>query len=238
MIVCGSAGLEQQRLRERLAAGVVQPQLMVWRYDAPALVLGRGQRAMADVRTHAGRAGVPVIDRVSGGGAVIAGPWMLSVTLLLPSAHALAAASLPAGYRAIGEGCGRALRRMGVPVQIAASGAGHVTARPTPDDAVHWACFAQLSHGELAVAGSRKIVGIAQVRRRDAVAACIGVLVGRPDWGTLVRVWLGRDAPTVVRELERRTASCAEFVAARDSTFVAALAAELASELPTPRLAA
>ena len=97
MITVGDAGAEQQRLRELLDAGVTVPQLMTWHYDSPAVVLGRSQRPSVDQRESALRERVALVSRSSGGGAVMAGPWMLSLTMLLPSSHEIARASLPAG---------------------------------------------------------------------------------------------------------------------------------------------
>jgi len=66
-----------------------------------------------------------------------------------------------------------------------------VAAGPAGDgDAVRWACFASLSYGELVGPANRKIVGLAQVRRRKGTAICAGLLLGQPDWPRLVRVWL------------------------------------------------
>jgi lipoate-protein ligase A len=101
-----------------------------------------------------------------------------------------------------------------------------------------WACFATVSHGELLAAGDRKIVGISQIRRRDAIAICVGVLIDRPDWESLVRIWLGRDDPGTARHLERRTASCTGLTPANSVLSVHSLAAALGAELLPLRLAA
>lgn len=237
-LTVGNAAAEQHALYEALGRGVDRPSLLVWHYAAPALLLGRGQRACAELLERARRERLDVVLRASGGGAVIAGPWMLSVTLLLPAMHPFARASLPAGYRAVGESCFRALRLMGVPAQLAPARTSTDAPPGRPCDPLDWACFGRLSHGELEVAGKRKILGIAQVRRRDVTAMCIGVLVRRPDWDSLVRVWCGRHDPDVVRELEHRTASCDQFAQDCGGEFVDALAAAFEAELPAPRLAA
>ncbi len=181
---------------------------------------------------------VALVSRSSGGGAVMAGPWMLSLTLLLPAAHELARASLPAGYRSVGEACRRALGRFRMPTEIAHGAATASSPQRPQSGRPDWACFATISHGELLTAGDRKIVGIAQVRRRDAVAICVGVLVDRPDWGALVRIWLGREDAEMVQQLERRTANCTE-IADRNRTFsYSSLANAFRMELPAVRLAA
>jgi len=238
MITVGDASSEQLRIRALLDAGITEPHLMTWQYSQPALVLGRGQRPSPELQERATAERIALVSRSSGGGAVMAGPWMLSLTLLLPAAHEIALASLPAGYRRVGEACRRALARFRMRTELAqgaSAGGGRQAPQPGRPD---WACFATVSHGELLASGDRKIVGIAQVRRRDAVAICVGVLVDRPDWDALVRIWLGRDDADVVQQLEGRTANCMA-VAARDRGFsFPSLATALEAELPACRLAA
>lgn len=234
MLTAGTAQLEQQRVRSLLAADAVEPFILCWHYAAPALVLGRSQRPSAELASRADRARIGLVERLSGGGAVIAGPWMLSLTLLLPAADPLAHASLPGGYRAVGEACRDALGTLGLRTRLAPA----VPARRPLTDALAWACFASASHGELLTADGRKVVGIAQVRRRQAIAICIGLLLSRPDWELLVQLWTGREDPGLVEQLERRTASCAELTAADARPSADALAGALHAGLTTRRLAA
>lgn len=238
MITVGDAGSEQQRLQASLDTGVTEAHLMSWHYDSPAVVLGRGQRPSVEQRENALRECVALVSRSSGGGAVLAGPWMLSLTMLLPSSHALARASLPAGYLAVGEACRRALGRFRIATELARGASAGGPKRSSRSDVPEWACFATVSHGELLAAGDRKIVGISQVRRRDAIAVCVGVLVDRPDWESLVRVWLGRDDPGAVRQLETRTASCAGLAPTNGVPSVHSLTSALEAELLPLRLAA
>jgi lipoate-protein ligase A len=238
MITVGDASSEQLRICALLDQRVTEPHLMTWQYSRPALVLGRSQRASSEQRERAMGERVALVTRSSGGGAVMAGPWMLSLTLLLPASHELARVSLPAGYRSVGEACRRALGRFRIRTDLAqgAAAAGHEHASPAerPD----WACFATTSHGELLAAGDRKVVGIAQGRRRDAVAICVGVLVDRPDWTALVRIWLGREDGEVVQQLEGRTASCLELASHDRVLSFHSLATALQAEWPAYRLAA
>jgi len=234
MVRTGPAHAEQAGLRHALDLGVNEPVIACWHYADTALVLGRSQRPSAELAARADRACISLVERLSGGGAVLSGPWMLSVTLLLPPTHPLARASLPAGYRAIGEACRDALRGLGLPTQLA------VPARDVSQtaDELDWACFASISHGELVAAEGRKVVGLAQVRRRQGIAVCIGVLLARPDWAQLVRVWTGRDDARLVRQLESRTASCDELAPAPSAPSADLLAARLESALTGLPLAA
>lgn len=229
MLNVGKVEVEQDRIGAILRVGVCVPSVLCWHYPSPAIVLGRGQRPSPELVERAGREPLALVGRASGGGAVIAGPWMLSLTLLLPAAHAIARASLPAGYRAVGAACQRALAQFGFTTRFATD----PSPAPRRDraDPLGWACFADISHGELLTDGARKIVGISQVRRRDVVAVCIGVLLGRPDWETLVRVWLGPDGAACARGLDDRTASCDSIAGAGDVPSTDTLAAAFEQQL-------
>jgi lipoate-protein ligase A len=232
-ITVGSADSELRRLRILLEEGVTQPTLLAWRYDQPTVVLGRSQRATPELCERARLAGVDLLGRASGGGAVLVGPWMASVTLLLPVTHAWARASLPVGYRMVGEACQRALRPLRVETSLA-------TRRQdlAPGGNLGWACFAEASHGELLVAGQRKLIGLCQLRRREAVVVSIGILLARPDWDLLVRAWLGRDEPALAQRLETCTAGCDEFAPGRGESAIESLVAAFEAELESARLAA
>ena len=56
-----------------------------------------------------------------------------------------------------------------------------------------WACYGSLSPWELVDSEGRKLVGLAQQRRRDANLLVSGLLAGAPDWPLLCRA-LGREA--------------------------------------------
>ena len=163
---------------------------------------------------------------------------MLSLTLLLPAAHALARKSLPSGYSAVGDVCRRVLHRFRIPTALAAGASATRSATNGASGELDWVCFAGLSHGELVDAGGRKVVGVSQVRRRDAIGICIGVLLGRPDWAALLRVWQGRDDPRLVLQLEDCTASCDQLAPPDEVPSIHSLAAALEAELPTLGLAA
>lgn len=207
MCTRGSARQEQSLLEQRLRDGVAQPEVLVWSYSTPTLLPGRGQHLDAAQRLRAERVGLDVLARSSGGGAVLADQRLLSVTLLLPTTHALAITSLPGSYRTVGEICRRALTSIGLEARLAAPPARVTGAQRDPLD---WICFAGLGHGELVDGDGRKLLGLAQVRRSGGIAICIGLQRETADWSRLLQVWHGRVAPALLEELRRRATSCAE----------------------------
>jgi lipoate-protein ligase A len=235
MIATGSAGAEQQMICKSLDTGVQAPSASMWSYSSVSLVLGRSQKASAAMLERAGEEGIDVVVRASGGGAVIAGPWMCSHTVLLPPDHALLRMSLPRSYEVIGEVWRRALGRLSIQTAIAPRvPAGTVSA----DDAKRWVCFAGLSFGELVGPGNRKIVGLAQVRRRNGAAICAGLLLDQPDWPRLLRVWLGRRDEALAQSLRDCTVSCEECAPLRRAPGIEAIDAEVVAELGEFGLAA
>ena len=168
-------------IRKSLDDGVQAPSAAMWSYSSVALILGRSQKSSVAMLERAGEEGIDVVVRAAGGGAVIAGPWMCSHTVLVPPDHAFATMSLPRSYEAIGAAWRRALGRLGIPTDIAPRATAGMAG---VDHARRWACFASLSCGELVGPDNRKIVGLAQVRRRNGVAICAGLLLTQPDWPT------------------------------------------------------
>lgn len=222
-------------IRRSLDSGVQAPSAAMWSYSSVALVLGRSQKASVSMLERAGEEGVDVVVRAAGGGAVIAGPWMCSYTVLVPPDHAFARISLPRSYEVIGEAWRRALGRLGIPTDLAP----RVTAGPAGvDHAGRWACFASLSCGELVGPDNRKIVGLAQARRRTGVAICAGLLLSQPDWPRLVRVWLGPGDDALAQSLRARAVSCEECGPMRRIPGIAEIDAEIGAELRELGLAA
>lgn len=187
------------------------PQWRVWTYAAPAIVLGCSQRALHECLSSApGRLPLAVLLRESGGGAVLAGPGLVSVSVVLPLEHAWLGPGLLESYRRLGQLHAEALAEWGVaaealaPAQVALRQAA-LAAGGGP--ALDWACFGKLSPWEVADAQGRKLVGLAQRRRQNGVLLVAGTLVAPPDWRLLCDV-LGRPQDAAV--LHQRTVSCAQ----------------------------
>lgn len=193
---------EQDWNRAQLAQPVQRPAVRLWTYAGPGVVLGRAQAAL-----HPGMAGgaTPVVVRDAGGGAVLAGPWMLSASIVLPADHPLVAGTgTVSSYRWLGVLHAGLLRDLGIPAYAVPPEEVRL-ASPAPS--LKWACFGSLSPWEVVV-GQRKIVGLAQVRRRTGVLLTCGTLISSPDWPLLCAA-LGAN-PADAQRLQACTTSCTE----------------------------
>lgn len=200
----------------------------MWTYCTSAVVLGCSQRALHDgvQQRLGGRAAL--LQRESGGGAVLTGPWLVSASVVLPPDHAWVRDGVVESYRRFAELHVAALQAIGVPSRALPP---HEVARVNEARAtVRWACFGSLSSWELVNAEGRKFVGLAQRRRRSAVLLVAGTLIGRADWPLLCQA-MGHPEDEAV--LGQRTVACEEVAGApiEPGRFAAVLAQELEREL-------
>lgn len=181
------AALEQAWNRRQLERPVAAGAVRAWRYVAPAVVLGRAQRAARPALRPVGvAASLEVLDRDAGGGAVLVGPWMLGLSVVLPAAHPLVAGrSVAASYAWLADAFVAVLAGEGVAARAA-----------RPDEAagapaaLRWACFAGVTPPEV-LAGGRKLVGLAQRRHRHGVLFVAGLLLDRVPWPLLCAAMAG-----------------------------------------------
>lgn len=207
---------EQQWNERLLAQAPAAPAWHLWHYEKPALVLGCSQRRLQP----AGHAGLEVLRRRAGGGAVLVGPWMLGLSVALPASHALVTPGIVGSYRWLGELLQQWLRAAGIGAADALA-PGSPALQPAPPE-LAWACFGGLSPWEVVAADARKIAGLAQVRRRAVVLLVAGILLAPPDW-QLLTASLDRTQDEA-EELGRRTVSWAELLGAAPDTSAAAAA--------------
>jgi lipoate-protein ligase A len=180
---------EQAWNAAQLREPVTEPRVRLWTYRVPGVVLGCSQTALRE-RLVAGHAlAGSVVQRGSGGGAVLTGPWMVSASVVLPPDHPLLGRSTLSSYRWLGALHAGLLRDAGIPAY--AIPPEEVRLRPG-DARLKWACYGGLSPWEVVV-GHRKIVGLAQLRRRTGVLMTSGTLIAPPDWSLLCGA-LGQDA--------------------------------------------
>ena len=143
--------------------------------SAPALVLGSAQPDTSIDRGACERAGVEVVRRRSGGGAV----------LLEPGEALWVDVIVPAGDPLWDRDVGRASHWLGAVWLAALADSGRAGAAVHRGALVRteWSsviCFAGLGPGEVTV-GGRKVVGISQRRTRDAARfQCVALSVWDP----------------------------------------------------------
>ena len=133
--------------------------LRLYRFDPPCLSLGRNEPAAARYdRAAIARRGLDVVRRPTGGRAV----WHEHEVTYAVAAPLAAFGSLRNAYHTIHERIAAALRSLGADATLAPH-------QPPPSGRVDQpaSCFATPVGGEVLVAG-RKLVGSAQVRRRNA----------------------------------------------------------------------
>jgi lipoate-protein ligase A len=190
---------EQAWNQQVLMQPVLKPAAHFWTYRAGAIVRGRSQRTGRSLVAAQGRADdLPLVDRDAGGGAVLVGPWMLSLSVALPLDDArVAGAAVADSYRWLGDAFVDALARHGIcgealPRERTVSAPAHLA----------WACFAGLAPWEV-VAEGRKLVGFAQRRTRHGVLLVAGLLLATVPWRQMTST-LGRPA-TQAEELAAST---------------------------------
>jgi lipoate-protein ligase A len=202
--VCrATARQEQEWIAFALREPVTQSTVRVWAYRSAAVVLGCSGRSTPAVSRRALAAGVDLCIRPTGGGAVLAGPWLLGTSVVLPPQHPLVVPSVPESFRWFGLAHAAWLQSIGISARAAPA------AMATPGRAVPWACFASLSHWEVE-ATRGKIVGMAQCRRRNGILFSSAILVGPPPWELLCEV-LGHSRVDAA-VLAERTSSCSQIV--------------------------
>src|SRR5262245_43146678 len=187
-----------------LLAGVEQtgmPALRWYGMDPPALIVGSSQSLDEIDRAACAAAGLRIHRRRSGGGVVVSTD-MLMLDLVLPRGHSLYVDDVTESYRWIGEVWATALRDLGVDANVVSVEAARADARSL-DPLVRRVCFGGLSPYEVVI-GQRKLVGLAQVRRRAGMLYQAGVY---RRWAPQPTTALLAAAPDERAKLERQLAA-------------------------------
>ncbi|WP_421866109.1 lipoate--protein ligase family protein [Motiliproteus sp.] len=211
----GSMPEEQQLITDRVNNALEQPQLLLWRYAQPAIIMGCSQRPTPEQQQRAAQQHLPIIRRGSGGGAVLAGPWMLSLSVFIPTDHPLAQLDLIKIFSWYEQIWLRALQSAGVDCKGVDKALIEHSKQVAKDQQVDWACYAALSHGEIVSPDGRKLVGLAQIRKRHCIALVSGLHLQPCDWPILSEVVV--DDPTkgsvlasLNADVEQLSNACAE----------------------------
>jgi lipoate---protein ligase len=140
----------------------------------PALLLGSAQPAGDVDEAAAGRAGVEVVRRRTGGGAVLVEPGAaLWLDVYLPPGDPLWEADVGRAFHWLGAAWTEALGGLGFDTSWHAGAIRH-------SDWSRKVCFAGVGPGEVLV-GERKVVGLAQRRTRElTLFQCCALLAWNP----------------------------------------------------------
>jgi lipoate-protein ligase A len=171
-----------EQLLSRAAPGSMP--LLCWSQAEPeALVLGFSQQESILNHQAVAHERIPVYQRRAGGTAVLVGPDLLGLDIILPAGHPLVLADLVESYRWLGETWVHALHLLGVetrsiPPQEARE-QRTLAKRPqcqARETVLCRACYASNSPYEVVV-GQRKLVGLDMIRRRNGSLLQAGLLL-------------------------------------------------------------
>lgn len=158
--------------------------VLYWSQAEPAgLVLGFSQKETIINPTVRAEKTIPIYHRRAGGTAVLVGPELLALDVVLPAGHPLVHTDIVESYRWFGETWVRALHQLGIITRLVAPGEAHTQRLLAKQDAIREreavlgrACYASNSSYEVVV-GQRKIVGLDMIRRRNGSLLQAGVLL-------------------------------------------------------------
>lgn len=181
---------QQQHIEqsERLL-GTIQPDnqpVLYWSQAQPCgLVLGFSQKP--DTLNLLSPLPVPVYHRRAGGTAVLVGPSLLGLDIILPAGHPLILMDIVESYRWLGEAWVAALHLLGIQARVVPPKEAHAQRdlRKQPETReyellMNRACYGTLSPYEVVV-GKRKVVGLDMIRRRAGSLLQTGILL---SWDT------------------------------------------------------
>lgn len=158
--------------------------VLYWAQARPAgLVLGFSQKeSILNPQTLLAEP-IPVYHRRAGGTAVLVGPDLLGLDVVLPAGHPLVLADIVESYRWFGEAWVRALRSLGVEARVVPPEEAHEQRALAKQEetrereaVLRRACYASNSSYEVVV-GQRKVVGLDMIRRRNGSLLQAGVLL-------------------------------------------------------------
>lgn len=159
--------------------------------DPTGLVLGFSQKH--SILNPAAVASPPIYHRRAGGTAVLVGPHLLSLDVILPAGHALIHSDVVESYRWFGEAWVTALRQFGVEARTVPPAEAHAqrALRKDPKSSayellMYRACYGSLSAYEVVV-GQRKVIGFDMVRRRAGTLLQAGIVL---HWDTTLLEYL------------------------------------------------
>ena len=173
-------------LSEKLLATVEpgQAATLYWSMAQPTgLVLGFSQKHGVLNQEALAAHPLPIYHRRAGGTAVLVGPHLLSLDVILPADHPFILPDIVKSYAWFGEAWVQALLTLGIKTRLVLPDEAHEQQAllKQPETSQHEAllrraCYGSLSSYEVA-AGQRKVVGLDMIRRRHGSLLQAGVLL-------------------------------------------------------------
>jgi len=147
------------------------------------LVLGFSQQPAILNQQSLAQQPLPIYHRRAGGTAVLVGPHLLGLDVMLPVGHPLALPDLVESYRWLGEMWVATLRELGIETRAVSPAEAHaqrdrlkLAETRERESILRRACYGSLSPYEVAV-GERKVVGLDMIRRRNGTLLQAGLLL-------------------------------------------------------------
>ena len=173
---------QSEKLLSSIQAG--DAPILYWNVAEPCgLVLGFSQRAAIVNQVALEKCALPVYQRRAGGTAVLVGPHLLSLDVVLPAGHPLILHDIVESYRWFGEAWMATLEQLGISTRLVSPTEAHTLRdrlkQPETADnerLISRACYGTLSSYEVVV-GQRKVVGFDMIRRRSGSLLQAGVLL-------------------------------------------------------------
>jgi lipoate---protein ligase len=215
-----------------MAASPGDPAKLYWsQAESRGLVLGFSQKESVLNQAAFIAQPIPLYHRRAGGTAVLVGPELLSLDVILPEKHPFILSDIVESYRWLGTMWVKTLRSLGVETRLVSPQEAHAQRALLKQEAtrsreaiLNRACFGSFSSYEV-IAEERKVVGLDMIRRRKGSLLQAGLLL-KWDIGPLVEL-LGQtlEEQTILREglpkravgldtLIGRTVSVVEVIAA------------------------
>src|SRR5438270_9443460 len=160
------------------------PATMYWSIaEHEGLVLGCSQNEDALNLEGLTQQQKPIYHRRAGGTAVLVGPHLLSLDVVLPAGHPLILADIVKSYEWFGEVWVEALERLGIEARVVlpqeARERRMLLKQPETqvrEELLRRACFGSISPYEVVV-GQRKVVGLDMIRRKTGSLLQAGILL-------------------------------------------------------------
>ena len=167
-----------------MAASPGEPATLYWsQAETHGLVLGFSQKQSILNQAALIIKPLPLYHRRAGGTAVLVGPGLLSLDVILPAGHPLILQDIVESYRWLGEVWVKTLGNLGVETRLVAPQEAHAQrallkqeASRKDETVLNRACFGSLSPYEV-IAEKRKVVGLDMIRRRTGSLLQAGILL-------------------------------------------------------------